>query len=254
MEMAKHLHKALQSVEQKAPHASDKAKAQAWIDLLRRVTRQWSIAPKRVFQRIRASSRVSVVGGLRLTAYYLNDAKPLLQPVVLSDTIVDGEGPISVSGGVYAQPDEWVVLNESPGGYALRMAPIPQHCVYRVGDIVGLRGEANQPWMVATVRWLQTLDDGEALEVGVQILAPKAEPAMLRPTLVSQEASFAPCLLLEEVPAIKQPPLIVAPRGTYGAMRELVIYTDAGEHTVRCGKSHELAIGYELFEFVSSTH
>ncbi|MBV8656502.1 MAG: hypothetical protein JO142_01625 [Burkholderiales bacterium] len=254
MEMAKHLHKALQSVEQKAPHASDKAKAQAWIDLLRRVTRQWSIAPKRVFQRIRASSRVRVVGSLRLTAYYLNGATPLLQPVVLSDTVVDGEGPVSVSGGVYAQPDEWVVLNESPGGYALRMAPVPQHCVYRVGDVVGLQSEANQPWLVATVRWLQTLDDGEALEIGVQILAPKAEPAMLRPTLVSQEASFAPCLLLEEVPAIKQPPLIVAARGTYGSMRELVIYSDAGEHIVRCGKSHELAIGYELFEFVSSTH
>ncbi|QDQ26566.1 hypothetical protein FNU76_09385 [Chitinimonas arctica] len=253
MEMAKHLHKALHSVEQKLPGASDRSKAQAWIDLLRRVTRQWSITPKRVFQRIRANTRVNMVVGLRMTAFYLNDGKPLLQPVVLDDTVVvDGEGPLSVSGAGYSPADDWLVINESPGGFALRMEPVPQNCVYRVGDMVGLRAKPGDEWMVACVRWLQAPDDGEAVEIGVQVLAPKGEPAMLRPTISHAGASFQPCVILPEVSALKQPPLIVAPRGSFSPMRELAIYTDHGERMVRSVRLHEQAVGFELFEYVNS--
>jgi hypothetical protein len=252
MEMAKLLHKALHTVEQKLATTSDKPKAQAWIDLLRRVTRQWSIAPKRVFQRIHANSRVDVTGGLRTTAFYVNDAQPLLQPVVLDSTVLDGEGPISVSGSRFSSPDEWVVLNESPGGYAMRLRPAPQHCIYRVGDVVGVRAPGQAAWMVGCVRWLQVTPDGEALEVGVQILAPSAAAAMVRPTITHQEASFQPSLLLPEVPALKQPPLILAPRGTFVPMRELSVYDDDGEMNVRVSKLVEQAVGYDLFEFIPS--
>jgi hypothetical protein len=252
MEMAKHLHKALHAVELKLGAASDKAKAQAWIDLLRRVTRQWSIAPKRVFQRIRTNSNVEVAGGLRLAAYYLNGAQPLLQPMVLSDPIVDAADPITTSGASYNAPDCWVVVNESPGGYALHMEPIPQNCVYRVGDIVGLRAEGQDVWMIACVRWLQTVTDGNAIEIGVQVLAPKGQAAMFRPTIANQETTFQGCLILPEVPAIKQSRLIVAPRGTFSPMRELSIFTSEGESIVRAAKLYEQAIGYELFEYTES--
>lgn len=252
MEMAKHLHKALQTVEQKLTTSSDKAKAQAWVDLLRRVTRQWSIAPKRVFQRIHANSRVEVTGGLRMTAFYLNGAQPMFQPVVLDGSVVDGEGPSSASGNQYGAADEWVVLNESPGGYALRLKPVPQNCLYRIGDIVGLRPPGQSSWMVACVRWLQSTAEGDAIEIGVQILAPSGEPAMVRPAITHQEASFQPCLLLPEVTAIKQPPLLVAPRGTFSPMRELAVYNDAGEMLVRASKLNEQAVGYELFEYMVS--
>jgi hypothetical protein len=252
MEMAKHLHKALHAVEQKVATTSDKAKAQAWIDLLRRVTRQWSIAPKRVFQRIRANSRVEVAGGLRLTAYYLNGGKPLLQPLVLNDPIGENNGPITLTGGIYNPPDSWVVLNESPGGYALRMHPVPQNCVYRIGDIVGVRAEGQEGWMIAAIRWLQTSSDGDAIEIGVQVFAPKGEPTLIRPTIAHQDASFLPCILLPEVPAIKQASLIAAPRGTFSPMRELALYNDDGERVVRATKLTEQAIGYELFEYTDS--
>ncbi|MBL8508957.1 hypothetical protein [Chitinimonas sp. JJ19] len=252
MEMAKLLHKALHAVEQKLPGASDRPKAQAWIDLLRRVTRQWSIAPKRVFQRIRANSRVNMVGGLRMTAFYLNGGQPLLQPVVLDDSIVDEQGPVSVSGANYGPADSWLVINESPGGYALKLQPAPQNCTYRVGDIVGLRGAPGDDWMLGCVRWLQTVEEGESLEVGIQVLAPKGEPAMQRPSITHAGATFQPCVLLPEVPALKQPPLVIAPRGTFSPMRELVIYTDEGEQLIRAVRLNEQAVGYELFEYAPS--
>ncbi|QNM96362.1 hypothetical protein [Chitinimonas koreensis] len=253
MEMARHLHKALHAVEAKLPGASDRAKAQAWIDLLRRVTRQWSIAPKRVFQRIRANSRVEVAGGLRLAAYYLNGARPLLQPVVLDDAVVDDIGPISVSGSSFTAPDDWMVLNESPGGFALRLKPAPQNGLYRVGDLIALRAHGQDAWLVACVRWLQTVDEGEALEVGAQVLAPGGTAAMMRPTIAHQGSTFQPCLLLPEVAALKQPPLIAAPRGSFSPMREMAIYTDDGEQIVRAAKLHEQAVGFDLFEYNDNT-
>ncbi|WP_374347425.1 hypothetical protein [Chitinimonas sp.] len=253
MEMAKLLHKALHSVELKLATTSDKAKAQAWIDLLRRVTRQWSIAPKRVFQRILANSLVSVTVGMRMTAFHINDARPMLQPVVLDGSVLDGEGPVSLGGSHYGAPDEWVVLNESPGGYALRLKPIPQNCLYRVGDMVGVRAPGQAEWMVGCIRWLQTSAEVDALEIGVQILAPKAEPAMVRPSITHEQASFQPCLLLPEVAAIKQPPLLAAPRGTFGPMRELIVFTDDVELILRATRLSEQAIGYELFEYQTGT-
>lgn len=252
MDMAKHLHKALHSVEQKLITTSDRAKAQAWIDLLRRVTRQWSITPKRVFQRIRANTRAQMVAGLRMTAFYLNGAKPLLQPIVLDDQINESEGPLSISGASYGDADDWLVINESPGGYALRLKPVPQHCVYRVGDIVGIRGTVNDEWMVAAVRWLQVVEDGEAVEIGVQVLAPRGSPAMHRPTITHSGATFQPCVMLPEVAALKQPPMILAPRGTFSPMRELSLYTDDAELVIRTAKLVEQAVGYELFEYVDS--
>jgi hypothetical protein len=176
----------------------------------------------------------------------------LLQPLVLDSIVLDGEGPVSVSGAHYSAPDSWVVLNESPGGYAMRLQPIPQHCVYRVGDVVGVRAAGQDAWMIGCIRWLQTANEGEAIEVGVQVLAPKAEAAMVRPTIVHQDATFQPCLLLPEVAPLKQPPLIIAPRGTFAPMRELSIYRDDGEVLVRVAKLMEQTIGYDMFEYVES--
>ena len=252
MDMARHLHGALQSVEAKMPVASDRARAVAWIDLLRRVARQWSIAPKRVFQRIRANSRVEVVGGLRLSVYYLNGRQPVLQPIELDETVIDERGPVSINSGLYNDPDRWVVLNESPGGYALRLQPMAQNCMYRIGDIVALRSEGEEGWMVACIRWAQTMDEGDAIEIGIQVLAPQGQSAMLKPTISAREANLSHCLLLPAVPALKQPPLIVAPRGTFSPMRELAVYTDDGERILRASKLSEQAVGYELFEYVSS--
>lgn len=249
MDMAKLLNKALHSVEQKLPSAGDRAKAQAWIELLRRVTRQWSIAPKRTFQRIRANSRVQMMGGLRMTAFYLNGAQPLFQPLVLDGSEEMPENPPTLQGSQYGPPDHWQLLNESPGGFALRLKPIPQNGVYRVGDVVGLRSHEDDAWMVACVRWLQTAPDGEALEIGIQVLAPHGAAAMLRPTISHSGTRFQPSLLLPELAAVKQPALIVAPRGTFSPLRELAIYTEEGEQLVRAVRLHEQAVGFDLFEY-----
>ncbi|MFC4160169.1 hypothetical protein [Chitinimonas lacunae] len=256
IEMAKLLHKALQAVEQKAPTAPDKAKALAWLDLLRRVTRQWSIAPKRVFQRIRANSQVEIAGGLRMTAFCFNGMKPQTQPVLIdapsgievSDSN-DTPSPQAVSGPAMGSPDQWLVLNESPGGFAVRLAPIPQHCVYRVGDVVGLLSQGGEGWLVACVRWMQTVDEGEAIEMGVQVLAPRADPAMLRPVLGPPSSLYQSALLLPEVQPIQQPAMILAARGTFSPLRELSVFVFDGELRVRATKLIEQSIGYDLFEF-----
>lgn len=252
LEMAKLLHKALHAVEQKLPTATDRAKAQAWIELLRRVSRQWSIAPKRAFQRIRANSRIKMMGGLRMTAFYLNNATPLFQPLLLDGSEPDNDNPPTLQGSHYGPPDDWVLLNESPGGFALRLKPVPQNCVYRVGDVVGLRAHEEDDWMVACIRWLQTTEAGEAVEIGIQVLAPRGSAAMLRPTITHSGNSFQPCLLLPEVSALKQPPLLLAPRGSFAPMRELSLYTDDGEQLLRASRLHEQAVGFDLFEYVPS--
>ncbi|MGQ5523464.1 hypothetical protein ACUHMQ_09395 [Chitinimonas sp. PSY-7] len=252
IEMAKLLQKALHSVEQKFPTASDRSKAQAWMDLLRRVSRQWSISPKRVFQRIRANSPVQMTGGLRMTNYQLNNAQPLFEPLLLDGGLPSEERQLTFQDGEHTQPDNWVVLNESPGGFALRLKPIPQHGIYRVGDVVGLRSQGVEDWMVGCVRWMQTTELGDAVEVGIQVLAPHGNSGMLRPTVAHTGGTLQPCLQLPEIPAIKQSSLILAPRGTFTPNRELAIYTNDGEQLVQASRLVEQAVGFDLFEYTVS--
>ncbi|PHV11907.1 hypothetical protein [Chitinimonas sp. BJB300] len=252
IEMAKLLNKALHAVEQKLPTASDRSKAQAWMDLLRRVSRQWSISPKRIFQRIRANSQVQMTGGLRMTTFHLNDAQPLFEPLALDDSLPLTDNPLTFQEGVHGQPDTWILLNESPGGFALRLKPLPQSGIYRVGDVVGLRSQGADDWMVACIRWMQTTETGDAVEVGIQILAPSGNSGMVRPTTTHAGGTLQPCLQLPEITAIKRPALILAPRGTFTPMRELAIYTNNGEQLVRAARLVEQAVGFDLFEYSES--
>jgi hypothetical protein len=256
IDMARHLHKALQAVEQKLPTAADRNKAEAWLELLQRVMRQWSITPKRVFQRLRANHSVELCGGLRMTAAYFNggmQTQPVLPEPEPEMQRITAEGPTTVSSlQTYGEPDRWVVLNESPGGYAVRMQPVPQQCVYRVGDIIGMRGGGADAWMVGAVRWLQVVDEGEAIEMGVQILAPTAEAAMVRPTIAAPGTTFQPALCLPELPVLKQPALLVGPRGSFGVQRELFLYRGETHHVIRATRLVEHAIGFDLFEYTDA--
>lgn len=252
IELAKHLHKALASVEPKIASASDKAKVLAWSELLRRVIKQWSIAPKRVFQRIRAHARVAVVGGLRATAWQVNGGKPLLQPQALDAPLTVAGDDDAASAPTNDYPlDYWTVINESPGGYAIHAMP-PLHCQFRIGDVLALQNPDQNGWMIGAVRWLQQVDGDAAVELGLQVLAPKADAGMMRPTIIHAEASFQPILLLPEVPVLKQAAQILAARGAYSPQREYSICLFDGERVIRAGRLIEQTANFDLFEYTAS--
>ena len=69
---------------------------------------------------------------------------------------------------------DWMVLNESPSGFALMhvagtiedMAP---------GDALGLRTAPGRPWNIGLIRWARS-DNPEHFELGLEMISPTAIP------------------------------------------------------------------------------
>lgn len=168
----------------------DAVAAPAGLGVLRRLAHYWGHAGKRRFTRRRQNYRAVLCIGL-----------PALWHLFHAEETQAGE------------LSSWMVTNESPDGYALmhvsgktsRVAP---------GDVVALRTENLSDWQICIVRWALS-ENPENLEVGLQILATKATPAILAcDTRDSAGGVQRPVLVLPEVPPLRTTEALIAPPGT----------------------------------------
>jgi len=208
-------------------------------DLLKRLLKNWSAAPKRVFNRTQNISSTQVCIGLPSLHHFLggraSGASTDLSSVQLA------KDPRFLSS-------KWLVINEGAGGLALSGAfeALPQ---IRPGDVIGLKADGANKWNIGAVRWVKS-DKADHLEIGAQLVAPKAEPARIKPSISGQAETFQAALLLPEILLLRQPETLIAPRGTFGPQRELLLELDGNTtHAVRAVKLVEQTAGYERFEF-----
>ncbi|MBE9610327.1 hypothetical protein [Chitinilyticum piscinae] len=245
-ELGQKLKRVEKGIEEKAPTANDRSKVLAWLELVRRVARQWTITPQRLYQRIPAEASVDIAAGLRAATFTLHQGQPII-PVLDDGSIPEATQPHPAD----LELSTWAVINESPGGYAVRLQSSTNE-ILRAGEIVALRSGADAGWLTCSVRWLQQHEDG-AIEMGLQVLSARAVPLLLRPSIGAEHLPFLPALLLPEIPALKQPARIAASKGVYTPLRELVLVNSSGEKRVRGSKLCEQQMGYDLFEFQAST-
>ncbi|MDP2878824.1 MAG: hypothetical protein Q8N74_04770 [Sulfuricella sp.] len=243
LELAHALHhhiKRLNSGElPKNMHLPDTAREANYRNLLKHLLKSWSAAPKRRFNRIQNISSTQVCIGLPSIYHFLGgresgDSTDLsfIQPV---------EDQRFISG-------KWLVINESAGGLALSGAfeTLPQ---IRPGDVIGLKTDGANKWHVGAVRWVKS-GKADHLEIGAQLVAPTADPARIKPSIAGPAEIFQAALLLPEILLLRQPETLIAPRGTFGPQRELLLELDGNTtQTVRAVKLVEQTAGYERFEF-----
>lgn len=130
-----------------------------------------------------------------------------------------------------ADHGQWQITNESPDGYAAMHVAGPAHKV-QIGDAAALRATPDAPWQLCIVRWVLS-ENPEHLELGLQIMAPTAVPAML--AYPGQEKiTKQPVLLLPPVPPLRLQSAIAMPGGLHldGSDR-LVLIIERGNVEVR---------------------
>jgi len=115
----------------------------------------------------------------------------------------------------------WLVTNESPDGYAV-MHTSGKTGRLVAGDIVAIRTEGNTDWQVCITRWILS-DNPEHIELGLQILAPRAMPAVLVLPRASGGSERRPVLALPALPHIRPEESLVAAAGTLAAGGERMI-------------------------------
>lgn len=233
----------------------DTAREPGYLDLMRRLIRFWGIAPKRHFTRLPNQASVSICAGLRSVHYFLNGERHYpsgenMEAHTTEITVQFASSPFDKSSQQTFISTQWMIVNESAGGLALTKAS-EDSVQIRVGELVGLKPEKLPDWNVGVVRWVKS-DNPAHLELGVQMLAPKALPVAVKPVISGPRAEFEAALILPEMPILKQPEALVVPHGLFQETREFSLDQSGVISTVRATKLLEQTHSFDVFAFSAS--
>lgn len=156
-----------------------------------------------------------------------------------------GQGADAAAGPDIARGSEWIVLNESSRGFALRHmsgSPPPIH----VGEIVAIKPSGRGAIFVCLVRWIQS-NNPEHLEVGVQQLAPVAVPAVYRLSETDRGAQ-EPALFFPQMPTQRKAPAIAVPPDRLRGDSPFSLRHRRGRLDLRPGRMIEKTSSIELIE------
>lgn len=183
----------------------DFAGTAAGAGVLHRLVGRWSDQGNRRFQRRRQNYRTVLATGI--------DG--------LWQLCKNGEAP-----GVALST--WMIVNESPDGYALMHAS-GKIGALSVGDVAAVRTGENPNWQICLVRWAVS-ENPEHFELGLQILSPKAIPAILARPSEDQGTEHLQVLILPEIPMLRASQLLVVASGALSKKADKLLLVVEDEH------------------------
>ncbi|MCK9259389.1 MAG: hypothetical protein RBT39_07855 [Azoarcus sp.] len=169
------------------------------LSLLRRLRDRWAAPPQRAQSRRKHQYSVQVCAGLK--------------------TIWN------IGRGTESAVAEWMVFNESPGGYAILCVGGVDSAL-SAGMLLALRRESSLGWSVCVVRWIRS-DNPDQVELGLQVVSQGFSPVQVG-FRGSDVRTMTPALMLPPLPAVRQHQALVAPAGTYVSRRFSLV--NDGEH------------------------
>lgn len=193
------------------------------LSLLRRMRERWAAPQSREQPRRRKLYTVQVCLGLRELWRMHKRGRP-------SDEV-----------------SEWMVYNESPGGYAI-ISVGGVHGAISAGMALGLRRGIGEPWSICVVRWIRN-DNPDEVEIGLQVVSESCVPVSVAFRGAS-ERTTTPALLLPPREGRRQN-AIMTPAGTY-ASRRFVMVRETGQLYVAQGRVHSLDMqtaSIELYQY-----
>ena len=222
-------------------------------DLQQRLVRLWGDPPKRQFRRNPGDASIALCGGIKGIAYFTELAANE-DPQADAQAIRDGDtipllkipkDPMSQMVGV----EQWQVLNQSVNGLRLYRESGGTVGV-TVGEVVGVRFVGGRSWNVGVVRWLTALK-GEALEFGVELIAPAATSITIEPT-IGGASKPTPALVLQATTPDQLSDTVLTLTDTFSDLREFELVEHAEVNIVRATTLIERTSRFDLFQFQTS--
>ncbi|MGD9710057.1 MAG: hypothetical protein AB7U65_09590 [Halothiobacillaceae bacterium] len=168
--------------------------------LLRRVREYWTSPPHREHPRRRNQYAVSVCCGLESIWKMLREASSIAQTRFAT---------------------QWMVVNESPTGYAIMQVTGTANAL-TPGIAIALRRSQDEPWTLCVVRWIRS-ETPEQIELGLQVIANTAKPVTVGFRGGAQPRPMRPALVVPPIAALGRQQAILAPAGTYSARRFMLV-------------------------------
>ena len=222
--------------------------------LLSHMLKAWGLPPNRYFPRKAKSGKLKIVTGTRAVYYYLNNGNVFQNvPATQNDDeeidIAEGfseEQTLSLSGSHYI-PEEWRIVDEGSGGYAIIRDDKPQNSM-RVGDLVGISlDDENRIWSIGAIRWLMV--SKSVHKIGLQIVSDTAKPVSVRACSGSKaDQEFKPAFLASHTNDPNDLSIIVE-KGLYIEDREMEMMLGDKKEQITANNIIESGMTYEVFSY-----
>lgn len=214
--IARKLHEDLallrQGIDASAIQLPPLADSRAGKSVLRRLENLWGQPGKRKFPRRRQSYRTHLCAGF------------------------SNLWRLHRTPGGEAELSEWMVINESPDGYALMHVSGHTHRL-RVGDIAAIQptgehAEKTPIWHICIVRWALS-ENPEHIEVGLQLLASHATAAQIILPGAAAAQNISALILPEAPPLRPRQAMIVQTGALKDDRRRIVVLVEKDNLEVR---------------------
>lgn len=184
--------------------------------VMRRLVTYWGEPGKRRFPRRRQNYRAALCAGLDHLWHLFRDGE-----------------------AAAIETSSWMITNECPDGYAT-MHVSGKTGSLSVGDVVALRTESGENWQICIVRWALS-ENQEHLELGLQILATRAVPALLAIPAASEGRQRLSVLILPKIKALRPAEMLVVPSGALDEQsRNLILVIEKENIEIREVRSTQL--------------
>ena len=140
------------------------------------------------------------------------------------------------------------LADASPGGYCLEWtAELPGDI--KAGDIVGLKEEEHNEWVIAVIRWVSRLSNARTL-IGLELLSPRA--IAYGASVHQKGEDNAPpmrVLLLPEIKLVGQPQTLITPRNGCKERQKLTLGTSSEACSIQLLRHIASTGSFSQFEF-----
>lgn len=221
-------------------------------DLLQRLATNWTGAARRRAPRMhfrpRAELHIGFSGVWRMLEPPIETGDLGGQDFSMGSTSIGSTSMSPPPGRREGASNEWAILNESPGGFALRhlRGVVP---AMRIGDLVGVRSRERGDTFVCLVRWIQS-EAADHLDLGLQQLAPRFAPVTYRRS-DGRSVTHHPLLFAPSSPQFNRVPVLVAPAKLFAPGAEFGIQYLGLEIALRAERVLESTPHAELLQVVS---
>lgn len=140
------------------------------------------------------------------------------------------------------------LADTSPGGYCVEW-PSDSALKIKAGEIVGIKEQEQNEWVIATIRWLSRLDNAKTL-MGIELLSPRAVAygASIRHK-GGKKTKPIRVLLLPEIELVNQPNTLLTPRIGFREHQKLTLDSGTERHEIQLLPHLASRGSFEQFQF-----
>jgi cyclic-di-GMP-binding protein len=226
------------------------SEAQGPGNLIERLVTLWGSPPKRQFRRSTADSAVALCAGIKAISHF-SELVEEVDPEASEAAIRDGHTLpiINVPQDADSQAlgvEEWQLLNQSANGLRLHREAGGKLAL-AVGEVVGLRFAGGRTWNVGAVRWLTVLQN-DAIELGAELIAPKATSVMMEPFVANNRNPMAALSVVSLAHGKTCEAMLTLP-DTFSALHEYELNDHGSLRKVRAIELLERTTRFDLFRY-----